>query len=244
MSATLYVILGSHACRTGMLLMEHKRIPYRTVTLPTGMHPMLVRFAGFAGSSEPFRDIDGKTLAHVGIIDRLGTVPALLMDGERVQTNVSIARFLDEKQPDPPLFPADPDERREVEAAEAWGDDELQMVARRLGLASAQRGENTGDGGRLGPLLTKHAITRRGVMEFTARFFAVDEEAEASLLAELPGMLDRIDTWIGAGTLDGEQLNAADYMIASSLALLSYCPDLRPGIEERPAGRLVERVFA
>jgi glutathione S-transferase len=243
MSATLYVILGSHACRTGMLLLEHKRIPYRRVTLPTGMHPVLLRFAGFAGSDEPFRDIDGKTLPTVGMIDRLGTVPALHMDGERVQTNMRISRHLDRIRPEWPLFPADPDERREVEEAERWGDEKLQMVARRLALAAGQRGDNPGEGGALGPILTQHALTRRAVVEFTARFFAVDRDAEEQMLAELPAMLDRIDTWIGAGTLNGDELNAADFMIVSSLALLCYCPDIAPQIESRPAGRLVDRVF-
>jgi hypothetical protein len=31
--ATLYVIPGSHACRAGMLMLEHKGIAYRTVEL-------------------------------------------------------------------------------------------------------------------------------------------------------------------------------------------------------------------
>jgi hypothetical protein len=57
-------------------------------------------------------------------------------------------------------------------------------------------------------------------------------------------MLDRIDTWIGAGTLNGEDLNAADFMIVTSLALLCYVPDVRRQIEARPAGALVERVFS
>jgi glutathione S-transferase len=240
----LYVILGSHACRTGMLMLEHKGVPYRRVTLPTLMHPVLLRVAGFGGASEPFREVDGEVPPSVALADRLGTVPALLLDGERVQTNKLIARHLDRVRPERPLFPADPDERREVEAAEAWGDDELQMVARRLVLRAGQRGDSTGEGGRLGPLLTKHALTRRGVVEITTRFFEVDEEADASMRAELPAMLDRVDAWIGAGVLDGEDLNAADYMIAPSLALLSYCDTLRPDIEARPAGRLVERVFS
>ena len=43
MDAKLYVILGSHACRTGMLLMEHKGIEYERVELPTGVHPFALR---------------------------------------------------------------------------------------------------------------------------------------------------------------------------------------------------------
>src|ERR1700682_638331 len=46
-SATLYVIGASHACRTGMLMLEHKGIAYRRVDLLTGPHPLSVRIRGF-----------------------------------------------------------------------------------------------------------------------------------------------------------------------------------------------------
>jgi hypothetical protein len=57
-------------------------------------------------------------------------------------------------------------------------------------------------------------------------------------------MLDRIDAWIGDGVLNGERLNAADYMIAPSVALLTYRPSLRESIAFRPTGALVDRVLA
>ena len=47
----LYVILGSHACRTGMLMLEHKGIEYERVELPTGLHPFLLPLRGFRGQS-------------------------------------------------------------------------------------------------------------------------------------------------------------------------------------------------
>src|ERR671937_817731 len=94
MEAKLYVILGSHACRVAILMLDHKGIEYETVELPSGLHPFLVRIHGFAGNPERIR-------------------------------------------PEPPLFPADTDLREAVEEAERWGDEELQMVARRLGMAGA-----------------------------------------------------------------------------------------------------------
>ena len=247
MEATLYVILGSHACRTGMLLLEHKGIPYRTVTLPTGLHPTAVRVLGF-GREASTRHFDGGTNPLLASADRLGTVPALRIDGQKVQSNRAIARFLDELQPDPPLFPAEPEQRAEVEDAEAWGDDELQMAARRLALAAACAGSRAGvDGagsGRLGPILWRNATLRRAGMRMISRVFDADDpEVEQRLVAELPPMLDRIDAWIEAGVLNGEKLNAADLMIAPSLALLSYRPDTRADIERRPALRLVDRLL-
>ena len=244
MSAKLYVIMGSHACRGASLMLEHKRVPYRVVALPSGMHPFLLRAAGFAGSPEPFREVDGRNPVGVGILDRLGTVPALLMDGEKVQTTMEIARHLERVRPDPPLFPVDPDRRRAVEEAEAWADDRLQMIARRLALAGAVRGDYSGDDGPLGPLLAPTRLQRRAAVAVASHTFAASPAAEAALRAELPESLDRVDAWIDDGTLNGEQLNAADYVIAPSLALLSYRPDIAPELAARPAGRLVDRVLA
>jgi hypothetical protein len=100
----------------------------------------------------------------LGSIDRLGTVPALEVDGQRVKTNRAISRFLDELRPDPPLFPADGDRRRAVEEAERWGDDVFQMAARRVVLTAAVHGPdmliNRSDDGRLRPLLWRSATVR------------------------------------------------------------------------------------
>ena len=103
MEAKLYVILGSHACRTGMLMLEHKGIEYELVELPTGLHPFALRLRGFAGNPAPFRRLDDRRPRMLGTADRMGTVPALLIDGQRVKGNRDIARFLEELRPDPPL---------------------------------------------------------------------------------------------------------------------------------------------
>jgi hypothetical protein len=56
-------------------------------------------------------------------------------------------------------------------------------------------------------------------------------------------MLDRIDAWITEGVLGGAQLNAADFMVAPSLALILYRPDVLPLFEGRPALQLVDRLL-
>ena len=56
-------------------------------------------------------------------------------------------------------------------------------------------------------------------------------------------MLDRIDAWIAEGVLGGTELNAADFMVAPSLALILYRPDVRPMFEGRPALALVDRLL-
>jgi glutathione S-transferase len=243
MEAKLYVILGSHACRTGMLLLEHKGIDYERVELPTGLHPFALRLAGFSGNRDPLRDLDGKRPHMLSAADSAGTVPSLCIDGtQRIKRNRAIARYLDEIQPDPPLFPADPARRAAVEEAERWGDEELQMVARRIGLAGVRMED--ADDGRLGPLLYQHTAIRRTGVSFIRRFvFTTGGDAATQLRARLPAMLDRVDAWIADGTLNGEQLYAADYVIAPSLALLWYVRDLRPELAARPSIALVDRLL-
>src|SRR5437763_13133632 len=73
---TLYVIPGSHACRSAILMLEHKQVPHRRVDFVTLTHPVMARVHGFdaggqtrrAGTRRPFGLRFG---------DRLGTVPGL-----------------------------------------------------------------------------------------------------------------------------------------------------------------------
>jgi len=244
----LYGILGSHACRTGALLLEHKGIAYRRVDLVTGLHPIGVRLRGFPGSPAPIRRLGDRAHRALAIADRMGTVPALRIGRQRIQTNREIARVLDRLQPEPSLFPADPERRRVIEEAERWGDEAFQMAARRIVLAAVLHGRDAlhraGGDGRLGPLLWRNESARFTGARMVGRFaFAANLDSERKLLETLPAMLDRIDAWIEAGVLNGESLNAADYMIVTSLGLLCYRNDLRPGIEARPAGRLIDRVL-
>jgi glutathione S-transferase len=231
-----------------MLLLEHKGIPFRTVVLPTGVHPMAVRALGFPGHAKPIRSVDGHTHAGLAAMDRLGTVPALRYEDRRVQTNREMIRFLEEIRPEPPLYPSDPSRRRAVEEAVLWGDETLQMAARRTVMAAAglsldgmyERGAR----GRLGPLLAGHDVTRLLMNAVASRTaFRAGTGRSDELVAELPPMLDRIDDWIADGTLGAEQLNAADLMIAPSLALLDYRLDLRDQLRARPSYSLLERVL-
>jgi glutathione S-transferase len=243
----LYVIPGSHACRSAILMLEHKQVAYRRVDVPTLLHPLAVRLRGFDAGGER-RTAGAKRTLGIRIGDRLGTVPALASNGDRISTNRGIARFLDERHPEPPLFPADPARRRAVEEVERWANDTFQMAARRIGLAWAVRypaaAAREGADGRTGYLLFRRALLRRVLIPWIGgRVFAAGGAAERELLAELPAMLDRIDAWIADGILGGPQLNAADFMVAPSMAVILYRPDVMPLFEGRPALELVDRLL-
>ena len=121
------------------------------------------------------------------------------------------------------------------------------MVARRIVLPAMARdpagfSRSTGDG-RLGYLLYRRALTRRVIIPRIRGVFAASSRAERELLAELPVTLDRIDAWIASGILGGAQLNAADFMVVPSLALILYRSDLLPLFEGRPTLELVDRLL-
>src|SRR5437764_15173178 len=131
----LYVIPGSHACRSAMLMLDHKQVPYRRTDILPLLHPLAVRLLGFDAGGQT-RSIGGRRGFGLRLGDRLGTVPALAADGQRISTNHGIARFLDDQHPDPPLFPSDPARRALVEEAESWANGTLQMAARRIPLGA------------------------------------------------------------------------------------------------------------
>jgi len=172
------------------------------------------------------------------------TVPALKIDGRRVQGSREISRALEEVVPEPPLFGSEPQRRRRIEQAERRGE-ELHDAVRRLVLCAAQRDPSAFDVVyrhprvlmRLPQRATRGLVTRLA----SAGHRATDRNCEDALAA-LPGRLDEIDAWIVEGLLDGAELNAADFQIAPSIAILLRFEQLAPFIDGRPAARLARRV--
>jgi glutathione S-transferase len=230
-----------------MLMLEHKRVPYRRVEFVTLLHPLGARLHGFDAGGET-RSAGDKRPFGLRLGDRLGTVPGLGAGRERISTNHRIARFLDERHRDPPLFPAEPGRRAAVEEAESWANETLQMAARRIPGAAIVRdpagsARTTGEG-RLGHLLYKRELTRRLLVpRIIGGVFATGRSVERDPVRELPSLLDRVDAWIAEGVLGGPELNAADCMVAPSLALILYRPDVMPMFEGRPALELVDRLL-
>jgi glutathione S-transferase len=201
-----------------MLMLERKGIPYKRVDLIPVASKAIVRAHRFPGA----------------------TVPALKLDGERVQGSREIGRALDRIQPEPALYPTDPDLRAKVEGAEEWGDP-FQQKPRRLVWWAFKRNRapmaEYSQGARLGVPIGLAVKTGAPIVALSARFNgSTDEEVQADL-ASLPADLDRIDGWIGEGVLNADEPTAADFQIAPSVRLLMTFDDLRPAIEDRPAGK-------
>jgi len=205
-------------------MLEHKGIAYKRTDLLPVISKGALRVAGFPGV----------------------TVPALKIDGRRVQGSREIARELDRLQPEPALFTADAEKRAAIEEAERWGDEVLQPPMRQILWWTIKRDKEPlrsySEGAKLGLPISLAMKTAAPIVALSARFNEADDEHVRRGLAEMPAMLDKVDAWIAAGILDGEQLNAADFQIAPSLGLAMTLEDLRPAIENRPAGALAKRV--
>jgi glutathione S-transferase len=219
----LYGIPGSHPVMAARLMLEHKGIEYRRVDLFPVVSRALVRALGFPGNR----------------------VPALKIDGRRVQGTHEIARELDRLRPQPPLFPADPAKRRQVEEAERWGD-AFQQTPRCITWWALKQDPSAQltflEDARLG-VPPRMAVRLSGPVIWAGRRLndSYDPTVEATLAA-LPEALDRIDRWIAEGVLNQEEPNAADFQIATSVRSLTSFEDLAPAIEGRPAGELARRV--
>jgi glutathione S-transferase len=222
--ARLFVIPASHPAMAARLMLEQKGIAYKRTDLLPVISKLALRAVGFPGT----------------------TVPALKIDGGKVQGSRQIARELERLRPEPPLFPADPEQRAAVEAAERFGDEELQSPMRQILWWTIKHDKaplrSYSEGAKLGVPLSLAMKTAAPIVALSARFNEADDAHVRPALAALPGMLDRIDGWIDAGVLGGERLNAADFQIAPSLGLAMTLDDLRPAIENRPAGQLAKRV--
>ncbi len=223
MDARLYVVPGSHPSMAARLMLESKGIAYKRRDLIPIMSKGILRMAGFPGI----------------------TVPALKLDGRKIQGTTAIAHELDRVRPDPPLYPSDAALLAEVEAAEAYGDEDLQNLARQTLWYCLKQDKGPlrsfSEGARLGVPVGVAVKTAGPIIAIAARSNDATGDNVRANLAALPEVLRRINGWIETGVLGGEEPNAADLMIAPSLRLLMSLDDLRPAIESTPAGEMALR---
>lgn len=217
--ALSHPVLGVH----GML--KRKGLAYRYTELLGGAHPLSLLALGF---TQP-------------------TVPALrLPDGRRVQGSLVIAEALERLVATPSLYPSDPAARAAAQEAERWGEAILQPVPRRLirwGLRHrlAQRRWFADVASPLpAPALTGLVLTPLAPV-FARQAGASDERVRRDI-AELPGLLEKVDSLLESGVIGGEELGAADFQIGPSVRVLLAMQDVCRLVAGRPAESFARRV--
>lgn len=206
-------------------MLDYKGLSYRYVELIAGAHPPTLWMLGFRGA----------------------TVPAIkLRDDRRAQGSLGIAQALEQIAPSPSLYPPQRAAHAAVADAERWGEALLQPIPRRLirwGLRRhlRQRQWFADIASPLpAPFLVGMLLTP--IVPLFARLAGATDLQLQQDLIRLPAVLDEVDRLFEHGVIGGEQLNAADFQIASSVRMLLAMKDIEHLISGRPAASLAIRV--
>jgi glutathione S-transferase len=229
MRVVLYWMSISHPSQVARKMLDLKGIEYELVDVVPLNQRIHLRLAGFRG----------------------GTVPALKLDGQRIQGSRQIALALDQRWPEPPLFPADSALRARVEEAERWGEVQLQPIPRRLFRYGVARNPELRHwvvrSQRLPiPGLTAQAI--RPAVEWYVRTVEADgrRATEAGVradLAALPALLDYVDRLLGDGTLTIDPPNSATLQILASVNLMGRFADLAELVASHACAKPARELF-
>ena len=225
MTARLYWFPISHPSWAVRRMLELKGIPYELVEVLPGNQRVHLRLARFRG----------------------GTVPAMRLDGRRIQGSRAIARALDELQPDPPLFPADPAARAATDQVERWGDEEFQNVPRRImryGLAhdhGLRRWLAAQSPVPVPPGLS--ATVTVPVAHYYAWLVKANEESARRNVASLPELLDRVDGLLADGTISVESQTAATYQVLCTVRALEGFSDFEAIVSAHACAAAARELF-
>jgi len=242
---TLWQLDLSHYSEKARWALDHKRVPHRRRSPLPGAH-IPIAFALTRGGAD--------------------TLPLLQLDGRTIADSTAIVAAIEERHPDPPLYPADPELRRRALALEDFFDEELGPHVRHLSLyeliqepamfaefASLAVPEPLGRAkGPIGAYARAYARLR----------FGADSEAGAALArAKIVAALDRLDAELAANGgeyLVGDGFTVADLTAASLFYLLVTPAEgplppaaptppaferFRDGLRDRPGYRWVEEMF-
>jgi glutathione S-transferase len=229
MAVRLYWMSLSHPSQAVRRMLDLKGVEYKRVDVLPLNQRVHLRLAGFRG----------------------GTVPAIKVDGRRVQGSREIARVLDELWPEPPLFPAEPELRKQVVEAERWGEEQLQPVPRRIGRYGALHSlEARRWGARAQGMPAAGVVARLAgpLLRYYARTVEVDgrRATEAGVRADLeavPSLLDHADQLLAEGILPTDPPNAATLQVLSAVCLLDALADLHDTIGTRPCAVAARELF-
>jgi glutathione S-transferase len=154
------------------------------------------------------------------------TVPVLEIEGRRIGDSTAIIAALEQRYPEPALYPKDLEERRRALELEDFFDEELGPYIRQLGWF-----ELGNDRERLaelvketapGPLARVPGVAAAYARAFSRLRFGAGDASRAELSrAKVLAALDRVEAELGGGDyLVGESFTVADLTAASLLYVL------------------------
>jgi len=191
------------------------------------------------------------------------TLPILELDGRRIGDSTAIIAALEERFPEPRLYPEDPGERRRALELEEWFDEEVGPYMRRFAFHEMRREPEVFDAfaSQAAPEMFARAGRAAGVFGRAmtgARYGARDAEAAERAREKVLAGLDRLEAELGGRDhLVGDGFTVADLTAAALLYPLVFPPEVDVVAErlperyervvapwrERPAGRWVSEMF-
>jgi glutathione S-transferase len=192
--------------------------------------------------------VPGAHMAVAAWLTRGGqvTFPILELDGRRIGDSTAIIAALEERYPEPPLYPTDPALRRRAMELEDFFDEELGPHIRQLAWHELRNDresftslmEETAPG----PLRGLPAAVAAYARVFTAlRFRAGDAERAQRGRAKVLAALDRLEAELGEGEyLVGGEFTVAD-LTGASLFYPLVLPEEGPLPADQPAAEGFER---
>ena len=213
---------GSHPCAAVLRALELKGIDVRLVEyLPPFQAPIAKLRFGYS---------------HIPVL--------VLAGGEVVRGSRPIMQRLEAIQPEPALYPRE--HIQAIEEAERWGDEVLQMAARRLfwtaiagnprALASFQAGSKLPGAPRV---LVR--LWAPFVLAGERRINRITPERVREHASSIPSLFDQIEECHSAGAFGTTLPTGADLQIGASLQLLRSIDDLRPLVDAHPHAREIAR---
>jgi glutathione S-transferase len=166
--------------------------------------------------------------SHQAIAKRLcggSTLPVLVIDDNAFGDSTLIIEELERRRPDPPLYPADPDERERALAAEDFYDEELGPHTRCLAVHHMLPEPDLLLGAFFPDLDGPRLLSARAGYPLIRRRFrstlGVDERGVETAFEKLQAACARFRSEVGPeGHLVGRQFTVADLTLASLLAPL------------------------
>ena len=241
-AVVLWHIEVSHYNEKARWALDYKGVPYSSRVPMPGLHRV------------------SALIATRGKHQRL---PVVEIDGRRIGDSTAIIAALEEYAPEPPLYPADPDERERALALEDWFDEELGPELRRFvwhhtlpdtALVAADAVLATQSLSRAVP-----AGERAGRADPRAARLRLTNETAGRGRDAVVAAMDRLESELGgADYLAGDGFTVADLTAASLFTPLltpperPYAPsavapavqDLRDELMVRPGGEWVARMYA
>lgn len=190
-----------------------------------------------------------RSAVDVRRINRMGRLPVLEVDGTLVADSSEIARFLDERYPDPPLWPADPRGRAQCHLLEDWADESLyfyEMTMRLQWPSNSARWarELLRADGRLGMAIAPALVPRLVAQRTKAQ--GVGRKPHELVLRELERHFDALDTLLGDGDwLVSGALTIADIAVAAQVTAIAGAHEGRAALDGHPViGAWLQRTDA